>query len=77
MNKSRKAHYVMLQLDCPHEALQELERVLRINEDVMRTLSIKVDEHPKEPSIMMRSDEGYPKKHHKTDRAESAAAVAS
>ena len=52
--KNRKAHYVMLDLDAPAQAIAELERQSNINEDVIRFLTIKVDEHEKGPSAMMR-----------------------
>jgi small subunit ribosomal protein S6 len=52
--KNRKAHYVMLDIDAPAAAIAELERQSTINEDVIRFLTIKVDEHEKGPSAMMR-----------------------
>ena len=54
--KNRKAHYVMLDLDAPPQALAELERQTNINEDVIRFLTIRVDEHENGPSAMMRRD---------------------
>ena len=55
--KNRKAHYVMLDLDAPAPAIAELERQSNINEDVIRFLTIKVDELEKGPSAMMRRSE--------------------
>ena len=55
--KNRKAHYVALDLDAPAPAIAELERQSNINEDVIRFLTIKVDEHEKGPSAMMRRGE--------------------
>jgi len=52
--KNRKAHYVMLDLDAPAQALAELERQSNINEDIIRFLTLKVDEHESGPSAMMR-----------------------
>jgi small subunit ribosomal protein S6 len=52
--KNRKAHYVMLDLDAPAPAIAELERQSNINEDIIRFLTIRVDEHEKGPSAMMR-----------------------
>ena len=52
--KNRKAHYVMLDIDAPAAAIAELERQSNINEDVIRFLTIKVDEHENGPSAMMR-----------------------
>ena len=55
--KNRKAHYVMLDLDAPPAAVAELERQSNINEDIIRFLTIRVDEHEKGPSAMMRRGE--------------------
>jgi small subunit ribosomal protein S6 len=55
--KNRKAHYVMLDLDAPPTAIAELERQSNINEDVIRFLTIRVDELEKGPSAMMRRSE--------------------
>jgi len=62
--KNRKAHYVMLDIDAPAPAIAELERQTNINEDVIRFLTIRVDELEKGPSAMMRKNE--------RDRARSA-----
>ena len=55
--KNRKAHYVMLDVDAPAAAIAELERQTNINEDVIRYMTIKVDELEKGPSAMMRRAE--------------------
>jgi small subunit ribosomal protein S6 len=65
--KNRKAHYVMLDLDAPAPAVAELERQSNINEDVIRFLTIKVDEHEKGPSAMMRRGD---KERSRSDRGE-------
>jgi len=56
IQKNRKAHYVMLRLDSPAGAVAELERQTRINEDVVRYMTIKVDAHEEGPSAMMRKE---------------------
>jgi small subunit ribosomal protein S6 len=43
IKKNRKGHYVLLNLNAPAKAVQELERQLKINEDVLRFMSVKVD----------------------------------
>ncbi len=57
IQKNRKAHFVMLDVDAPAPALHELERQTRVNEDVIRFITIRVDEHEKGPSVMMRKQE--------------------
>ncbi len=54
IQKNRKAHYVMLRLDAPGPVIAELERQTRINEDVLRFLTIRVEEHEEGPSVMTR-----------------------
>jgi small subunit ribosomal protein S6 len=55
--KNRKAHYVLLALDAPGDTVSELERQSSINEDILRFLTIRVDEHEEGPSIMMRKND--------------------
>ena len=57
INKHRKAHYSFLKLDAPHEAVAEVERLHRIDDDILRYMSIRVDEHKDEPSPMMKKRE--------------------
>jgi small subunit ribosomal protein S6 len=53
MNKNRKGHYVLLNIDAPAPAIAELERTMRINEDVLRYLTIRVDALEEGPSPIM------------------------
>jgi small subunit ribosomal protein S6 len=55
--KNRKAHYVMLEIDAPTGVVAELERQLNINEDIIRFMTVRVDEHENGPSAMMRRGE--------------------
>ncbi len=55
--KNRKAHFVMLEIDAPGGVVAELERQTQINEDVIRFMTIRVDEHENGPSVMMRKGE--------------------
>jgi small subunit ribosomal protein S6 len=54
MNKNRKAHFVLLNIDGPSAVVTEIERQERINEDVIRYLTVRVEEHEEGPSAMMR-----------------------
>ena len=57
INKNRKGHYSFLKTDSPSVAVQEMERLMRINEDIMRVLTIKVDVHKEGPSIQISKRE--------------------
>jgi small subunit ribosomal protein S6 len=54
IKKNRKAHYALMNIDAPHEAVFELERQMRLSTDIIRFLTVKVDEHDAGPSAMMR-----------------------
>src|SRR5215469_1096349 len=53
MNKNRKGHYVLFNIDAPAPAIAELERTMRINEDVLRYLTVRVDTLEEGPSPVM------------------------
>jgi small subunit ribosomal protein S6 len=57
INKNRKGHYSFLKTDSPSVAVQEMERLMRIHEDIMRVLTIKVDVHKEGPSIQISKRE--------------------
>src|SRR5215212_2101236 len=54
IKKNRKAHFTMFNLNAPAPAVAEMERQMRINEDILRFMTIKVDELETEPSVMMQ-----------------------
>ena len=54
INKNRKGHYAFLRSDAPAAAVQEMERLARLHDDVMRVLTIKVDKHEELPSVQMQ-----------------------
>ncbi len=55
INKNRKGHYAYLRSDAPSAAVQEMERLMRLHEDVMRVLTVKVDKHEEGPSVVIQS----------------------
>ena len=57
LRKNRKAHFTLINLDAPSAAINEVERLERLNEDVLRYLTIRVAEHEEGPSAMMRRAE--------------------
>ena len=68
IERNRKAHFVMLNIDAPGSVVAELERQTRINEDIIRYMTIRVDEHEEGPSVMMRKNERDKKR--RSDREE-------
>ncbi|MDE2303335.1 MAG: 30S ribosomal protein S6, partial [Sphingomonadales bacterium] len=57
IKRNRKAHFVMLNIDAPAGVVTELERQTAINEDVIRFLTVRVDEHETGPSVQMRKQD--------------------
>jgi len=58
VKKNRKAHYTLMNVNAPSEAVKEMERQMSINDDVIRFMTIRVDEHEEDQSVMMRSGRG-------------------
>ena len=56
IKKNRKGHYVLLNINAPSKAVQELERQLKINEDVLRYITVKVDQFEQSNSNKARRD---------------------
>jgi small subunit ribosomal protein S6 len=54
IRKNRKAHYSLMNIDASPAAVAEMERHMRINEDILRFMTIRVDEHEEGPSAMMQ-----------------------
>ncbi|MFT3689480.1 30S ribosomal protein S6 [Paenirhodobacter sp.] len=57
INKNRKGHYAFFRTDAPSAAVQEMERLARLHDDVMRVLTVKVDAHDEGVSIQMQKRE--------------------
>lgn len=55
INKNRKGHYAFLKSDAPAPAVDEMERLMRLHDDVMRVMTIKVDEHEEGDSAIVRA----------------------
>ena len=54
INKNRKAHFSLFNINAPHAAIAEMERQMGLSEDVLRFMTIRVEEHEEGPSAMMR-----------------------
>jgi small subunit ribosomal protein S6 len=57
IKKNRKAHYSLMNIDAPPAAITEMERRMGLSTDVIRFITIRVDEHETEPSIQMRKSD--------------------
>ena len=62
INKNRKGHYAFLRSDAPAPAVQDMERLMRLHEAVMRILTIKVDAHEEGPSVQMQKRDERPER---------------
>ncbi|MEC7380939.1 MAG: 30S ribosomal protein S6 [Pseudomonadota bacterium] len=57
INKSEKGHYSLLRIDGNNDTIKEIERVQKLNEDILRYITIKTSEISDEPSVMLKSSE--------------------
>ncbi len=57
VKKNRRAHFTLMNIDAPPAAVTEMERQMRINEDVIRLLTVRVEAHEDGPSAMLRKRE--------------------
>ena len=72
IRKNRKGHYTMFHIEAPASAIEELERNMRLNEDILRYLTVKIDKLPDGPSVMMTARPDRPRR---TDRYEDNVSV--
>ena len=68
IKKNRKGHYVMFNMETGPEALREYERIMGLNEDVLRFLNIRIEEVVDGPSIMMQAKTERPQRAGREDR---------
>ncbi len=57
IQRNRKAHFVLLNIDAPAGTVAELERQTGINEDIIRWMTVKVETHEEGPSVQMRKQD--------------------
>ncbi len=55
IKKNRKGHYVLMNIDAPSDAVREMERQMRLNEDIIRYLTTRVDELEEGPSAILQA----------------------
>ena len=70
LRKNRKAHFTLMDIEAPPPAINEIERLERLNEDVLRYLTIRVDAHEEGPSAMMRRAERDRDRDERRDRGD-------
>lgn len=57
IKKNRKGHYTLFHLDAPAKAVAELERNMRLNEDVLRYMTVSIDKLPEGPSAILKQSD--------------------
>ena len=57
IKKNRKAHYALFNIDAPSAAVTEMERRMSLSTDILRFITLRVEEHETDPSIMMRKQD--------------------
>lgn len=62
IRKNRKAYYTLMNIDAPASAVQEMERQMRFNEDILRYITIKVEKHDDAQSVMMQKRDDRPRR---------------
>jgi len=75
IRKNRKGHYTMFHIESPSETIVELERNMRLNEDILRYLTIKLDNFPEGQSIMMQPRSDRVDRPRRNDRYEENSAI--
>ena len=77
IKKNRKGHYVMLNLEADSATLNEYERIMGLNEDILRFMTIRIEEVDEEPAIMMQVKSERGERGDRRDRREQPAQNAS
>jgi len=63
INKSRKGHYGLIDIDASAEVIEELDRLQRLSEDIIRHMTVRVEEHSEAPSaILTKKDDRRPRR---------------
>ena len=62
IRKNRKAYYTLMNIDAPSAAVEEMERQMRFNEDILRYMTVRVEEHDEGQSAMMQKRDDRPRR---------------
>jgi small subunit ribosomal protein S6 len=68
IKKNRKGHFVLLNIDAPHPAVAEMERQIRLHEDILRFMTVSVDELEEGQSVVLRSKADKDRRGSRSDR---------
>lgn len=71
IKKNRKGHYVLFNIEAPAPAVKEMERQMRLNEDILRFLTLKVETLDAEPSPLMQSKQNRDRRYEPFGESES------
>jgi small subunit ribosomal protein S6 len=72
IKKNRKAHFALMDIDAPAPAIHEMERQMRLNEDILRHLTVRVEKHEDGPSVMkQKRDRDDRRRKERTQREDS------
>ena len=63
IKKNRKGHYVLFNIEAPADVVKEMERQMRLNEDILRFLTLKIEALDSEPSALMQSKQSRDRHH--------------
>ena len=72
IKKNRKGHYVMLNLEADSETLNEFERIMGLNEDILRFMTVSIEEVEEGPSVMMQAKSDKPQRSRHSDSNSNA-----
>jgi small subunit ribosomal protein S6 len=70
INKNRKGHYGFMKSDAPSSAVLEMERLMRLHEDVMRVMTVKVAKHEEGPSVVVQAKNARDERGPRPDRGD-------
>ncbi len=70
IKKNRKGHYVLFNIEAPSPAVKEMERQMRLNEDILRFLTLKVEKLDTDPSPLMQSKQSRDRRYEAFDDTE-------
>ncbi len=68
IKKNRKGHYTLMHIKAPHKAVLEMERNMRLNEDILRFMTVSIEKFPEGPSAILKHSDDEDDKEGRGDR---------